>query len=83
MILKVKYHDFESITRSKTLDFYPGPDDIYKTAAELLESKTEAGRRPIRLLGLGISGLVEETEFTADRQKDLFEVSLTDGMGLL
>lgn len=70
VVLKLKYHDFESITRSKTLSFYPGPDEIYKTAAELLEAKTEAGKRPVRLLGLGISGLVEETELSSPKQKN-------------
>ena len=74
VVLKVKYHDFEQITRSKTLDSFPGPEEIFRTAADLLESKTEAGRRPIRLLGLGVSGLWEETEITAGKQKDLFEV---------
>ena len=75
VILKVKYNDFEQITRSKTLSSFPGPEEIYKTSVDLLESKTEAGRRPIRLLGLGVSGLVEETEFLPAGQKDLFEGS--------
>ncbi len=75
VVLKVKYHDFEQITRSKTLNSFPGPAEIYKTAAELLESKTEAGRRPVRLLGLGVSGLMEDTEFSAGRQKDFFDLS--------
>ncbi len=73
VVLKVKYHDFEQITRSRTLPYYPSVDDIYKTAAELLDAKTEAGKKPVRLVGLGISGLLEETELSTNRQKDLFE----------
>ncbi len=72
IVLKVKYHDFEQITRSKTLDRFPGVEEIYRTAAELLDLKTEAGKKPVRLLGLGISGLTEETEFSPTKQKDLF-----------
>jgi DNA polymerase IV len=53
--LKVKYQDFRQITRSLTL---PEPTDdgrtVYRQACGLL-SKTEAGSRPIRLLGISIS----------------------------
>src|SRR3990170_7147846 len=49
--LKVKYRDFTQITRAATL---PSPTDdgatIYRTVLPLLK-KTEAGRRPVRLLG--------------------------------
>jgi DNA polymerase IV len=52
--LKVKYSDFQSLTRSKTL---PDPtnttDVIYQVAADLLDSIELA--RPVRLIGLGLS----------------------------
>jgi DNA polymerase-4 len=55
--LKVKYGDFVQITRSATL---PEPTDdgpeIYSIACSLLE-KTDAGRRPVRLLGISLSKL--------------------------
>jgi len=55
--LKVKYGDFVQITRSATL---PKPTDdgpeIYSIACSLLE-KTDAGRRPVRLLGISLSKL--------------------------
>ncbi len=74
VVLKVKYHDFEQITRSRTLPRFPaGVDEIYSVARELLEEKTEAGKKPVRLLGLGISGLVEMTELSSSPQKELFE----------
>lgn len=53
--LKVRYDDFQTVTRSVTL---PEPlaaaDGIGRTALELLK-KTEAGRRPVRLLGITLS----------------------------
>lgn len=52
--LKVKYCDFQSLTRSKTL---PDPTNtteiIYQVAAELLDAIDLA--KPVRLIGLGLS----------------------------
>lgn len=52
--LKIKFHDFSSITRSKTL---PRPTDItaeiYAAARRLLAA--EKLPRPVRLIGLGVS----------------------------
>jgi DNA polymerase-4 len=59
--LKLKYADFAITTRSRTvtagLDHAP---TIYREALSLLE-KTEAGRRPVRLLGISAS-LLEARE---------------------
>lgn len=59
--LKVKYADFSTISRSRTL---AAPTDdarvVVQTAVELLTSATEVGRRPIRLVGVSVSGLGEE-----------------------
>ena len=56
--LKVRYDDFTTITRSKTL---PSPTDdaglIASTAQGLMRTGSEAGRRPVRLLGVSVSGL--------------------------
>lgn len=55
--LKVKYHDFTLVTRSLTLDdFIDDGMIIYMTASDLL-GKTEAGVRPVRLIGVSVSGL--------------------------
>jgi DNA polymerase-4 len=62
--LKVKYHDFTMITRAATLDH--GTDDggeVYRCVLELLP-RTEAGSRPVRLLGISLSGLTEGGEPT-------------------
>jgi len=55
--LKVKYSDFELVTRSATLDT-PTNDAarVYAICGELLE-KTKAGARPVRLLGIYLSRL--------------------------
>ena len=55
--LKVKYHNFKQITRAVTLD-RPTDDGfaIYAAVCGLL-TKTGAGKRPIRLLGISLSGL--------------------------
>lgn len=56
--LKVKYNDFSTISRSRTLA--TATDDaqtVVQVAVELLKTATELGRRPIRLVGVSMSGL--------------------------
>jgi DNA polymerase-4 len=73
VVLKVKYHDFEQITRSRTLAAYPADsDEIYQTARQLLMHKSLAGEKPVRLLGLGISGLENVDEKPVTTQRELF-----------
>jgi DNA polymerase-4 len=58
--IKVRYADFTTITRSHTLSRpTSNPDVIASWATELL-SRTHAGRRPVRLLGARVNGLVED-----------------------
>jgi DNA polymerase-4 len=61
--LKLRYSDFETITRSHTEDPPTcSAEGIVARAVALLE-KTAAGRRPVRLLGVTAHGLSEtETE---------------------
>jgi len=55
--IKVRYSDFITITRSQSRQGATNePDVIVQRAVALLE-KTEAGRRPVRLLGAGVSNL--------------------------
>jgi DNA polymerase-4 len=61
--IKVRYDDFTTITRSDTRPPTNDPDDIARRAVELL-SKTDAGRRPVRLLGAGVHNFGAED--TAD-----------------
>ncbi len=59
--LKVKYHDFKQITRSSTINQHTADSKrIYEEILRLLK-KTAAGQKPIRLLGISISGLKLES----------------------
>lgn len=65
--IKVRYNDFTTITRSQsTPDYTNDADTIAARAVKLLE-KTEAGHRPIRLLGVSVHN------FDRDRDEDVFE----------
>jgi DNA polymerase-4 len=53
--LKIKYHNFQSITRRRTLeDFIETADEIFEVARDLL-ARTDAGRVKIRLAGISLS----------------------------
>jgi len=58
--LKIKFHDFRSVTRSKTLNGYFDDDrTIINTALELLQ-KTDAGKVKLRLIGVTVSAFYGE-----------------------
>jgi len=58
--LKLRYSDFETVTRSRTASgACREKAQIEASALELLE-KTDYRERAVRLLGLGMSALVEE-----------------------
>ncbi len=54
--LKLKYHDFQSITRSITLDSLVDEAGEIMRHASILLKDTEAGSRKVRLLGITVSG---------------------------
>ena len=54
--LKVKFHDFKQITRSRTHTSFIDRLHILETIAGQLQASVD-DPRPIRLLGLGISNL--------------------------
>jgi DNA polymerase-4 len=57
--IKVRYPDFTTVTRSHTCEpATRDPARLAERAAALLE-RTEAGRKPVRLLGVGAHGLLE------------------------
>lgn len=78
--VKVRTNDFRTITRSRTLE--TATDDtgtIYRISKELVR-KTPAGRRPVRLLGVTVSGL---DPVGISRQESLFaDSSLQKTAGL-
>ena len=63
VVIKVRYSDFTTITRSDSQPATNDPDEIVRRAVALLQ-KTEAGRRPVRLLGAGVHNLQDDTEDT-------------------
>ncbi len=66
--VKVKYADFSQVTRSHTRDagFFTR-NDIRGVLSALLAA-TEAGRRPVRLVGVTVSGFAESAQ---QREKDI------------
>jgi len=76
VVLKLRYASFKTITRSHTHEpATRSADDIVERALSLLE-KTEAGRTPVRLLGVSVHGLGPPEEElppspSADDQLDL------------
>jgi DNA polymerase-4 len=80
VVLKLRYDNFQTITRSDTRD--PAtrvPEEIAARAVSLLE-KTEAGRRPVRLLGVSVHGFHEKTE--TNHESGAQEAADTDQLGL-
>ena len=69
MTIKVRYSDFTTVTRSQsTREPTADVENIVARALRLLE-KTEAGHRPIRLLGVSVHnfGRDEEEEQAAEK----------------
>jgi DNA polymerase-4 len=69
VVIKVRYDDFTTITRSQS-EAKPTRDGdaIARRAVDLLE-KTDAGRRPIRLLGVSVHNL-EESDMTRPKRRE-------------
>jgi nucleotidyltransferase/DNA polymerase involved in DNA repair len=59
LTLKVKFHDFRSVTRRRTVSHvFLGAEEFFCVGSELL-LQTEASLFPVRLLGLSLSNLGE------------------------
>jgi len=57
--IKVRYAGFETVTRSHTLSLPTDDADVIASWALTLLEKTEAGKRPVRLLGAKVFNLSE------------------------
>ncbi|MGE0866510.1 MAG: DNA polymerase IV [Vicinamibacterales bacterium] len=69
--IKVRYDDFTTVTRSHSrTQMTADADDIASRALALL-AKTEAGARPVRLLGVGVHNLSTDTDESAAETTDL------------
>ena len=62
LVLKVRYGDFTTVTRSDTRRPTRDADELAARAVALLE-RTDAAARPVRLLGVGVHGLLTPEEF--------------------
>jgi DNA polymerase-4 len=67
--IKVRYDDFTTITRSHSDGPTRGEEAIVCRAVTLLE-KTDAGRRPVRLLGVSVSNLCATIEPVVGRERE-------------
>ena len=69
--LKLRYADFTTITRSHTLPQTTDSDQtIFQTGVKLLDSALAVEKQPVRLVGIGVSNLVE-----SGRQLDMLSSS--------
>ena len=68
--IKVRYDDFTTITRSDTRKPPTADaDEIAQRAVALLE-RTDAGSRPVRLLGAGVHNIMDATDTAAATEGD-------------
>jgi DNA polymerase-4 len=58
LTLKVKYHDFQIVTRSVTFSEPIARSDAIMVEVKKLLANTEAGNKPVRLLGISISNFL-------------------------
>ncbi len=71
LTLKVKYFDFKQITRSRTFkEELKSKEELFYTAKELLSSDN-VEKRPVRLLGIYVSNLNNQSEMNETIQMDL------------
>ena len=68
--LKLRYATFETITRSVSESPATRSADALVTRALALLGRTEAGRRPVRLLGVSVHGLSSEPEPAAPEKPE-------------
>jgi DNA polymerase-4 len=69
--LKLRYADFTTITRRHTLNQTTDSDQtIFVTGLKLLNRALSGEKRPVRLIGIGVSELVESS-----RQLDMLDTS--------
>ena len=84
--LKVKYENFESITRSQTTTaVFWSREQILERLIWMLQNATEVGSRGVRLIGSSVSGLLARSDplqlwFDFDQKRDsLFSTQIETG----
>ncbi len=71
--VKIKYHDFVQITRSRTLLKTVAASTHNKDLLAELLKNTDVGRRDVRLLGVTLSSFEDRAVLSSAEQFDLFE----------
>ncbi|MFC2009512.1 DNA polymerase IV [Chloroflexota bacterium] len=80
--LKLRYEDFSTITRSHTLPESISADkQIFDTGVKLLDKAISHQRQGVRLIGIGVSNLVEPSQQTSlfthsDRKMDVLSTTI-------
>lgn len=72
LVLKVRYEDFQRITRSQTVAYPLRSAAASAEIARELLSLTDAGRKKVRLLGLGFQNLVDENNMLEQTDEQLW-----------
>jgi len=70
--IKVRYSDFTTITRSHTAPPTRDQANVASRAVQLLE-RTDAGRRPVRLLGVSVHNFCREDDDASDPERLPFD----------
>lgn len=65
LTLKVKYHDFQTVTRSVTLPTPVDEFDVIMVHMNRLLATTEAGKKKVRLLGISVSNFLDDRQDSA------------------
>lgn len=73
LTVKIKYHDFVQITRSRTLPRSVTDTSATRIILEDLLKDTAIGKRSVRLLGVTLSSLENQLAITRFHQMDLFD----------
>ena len=69
--IKVRYDDFTTVTRSHSTPQMTDDTESIAARALTLLAKTEAGARPVRLLGVGVHNLSTDEDEAAEPSADL------------
>lgn len=65
VVLKVRYEDFETLSRNKSLGAYEQDLSLIRPVTQELWEPLQESRRPIRLLGIGVANILRPDEADA------------------
>jgi DNA polymerase-4 len=69
LTIKIKYHDFRQVTKSKTSPIPLADEHYYLTFIREVMDEIDWQKAPIRLLGISISNFDKNNEYSADIQQ--------------